>query len=461
MPLGMLLDCIRERGKAAAKTREELGPSTQHPKTELWKSKEAFAEADKKCAAAEKILGEKKGKLDEARSVPAEAGAGSPVGPGGAGERPEAKQEARASLADQAAYLAKLRADIQGLADEEATPEELAPLKDEATRINERIAQLTKRVEDTQKVLQGATAVLQAADARRQAAAASSAGAETEYKAAQTDANAAADERRRCASVRDRLDGVEQWIDAVSEYHFRNAGSATCFIFMLIGIPLGISRAPRLIHCGPRHLVLRRPLHPLSADDGRRHTGGRRLPRSLDRAVDGQTPRSAASDSGCLSGGSNGERAPRLPLLIIYHQDTKAPRTDSETTWNLAVLGALVSWWFKMRLRRDDDNAPGAAGHRQGGDLDDRRLGGPKNLGRLFLQGLHARSSCRNPLKQFLEERLVDASFDLGVQRDDRKRRFGRRGEHFFRAGVQVLRPSVSNSSRQGCVVGSCSVVER
>ena len=240
MPLGMLLDCIRERGKAAAKTREELGPSTQHPKTELWKSKEAFAEADKKCAAAEKILGEKKGKLDEARSVLQKLELevrSDQVVQENAQKR---NQEARASLADQAAYLAKLRADIQGLADEEATPEELAPLKDEATRINERIAQLTKRVEDTQKVLQGATAVLQAADARRQAAAASSAGAETEYKAAQTDANAAADERRRCASVRDRLDGVEQWIDAVSEYHFRNAGSATCFIFMLIGIPLGI-----------------------------------------------------------------------------------------------------------------------------------------------------------------------------------------------------------------------------
>ena len=46
--------------------------------------------------------------------------------------------------------------------------------------------------------------------------------------------------RRRCAAVRDKLDGFEHWIDAQCEFHFRNAGAATCFIFMLVGIPLGI-----------------------------------------------------------------------------------------------------------------------------------------------------------------------------------------------------------------------------
>ena len=106
--------------------------------------------------------------------------------------------------------------------------------------ITDRISQLTKRVADAQKVLQGATAVLQAADARRQAAGPAFANAETDYKAAETAANAAAEDLRRLAAVRDQLDGVEQWINAQSEFHFRNAGSATCFIFMLVGIPLGI-----------------------------------------------------------------------------------------------------------------------------------------------------------------------------------------------------------------------------
>ncbi len=240
MPLGMLLDCIRERGKTAAQTREELGPATRHPKTELWIAKKAFAEADQKCAAAEKVLDEKRGKLDETRSALQKLEMEVRTDQTAQEDARKRNQEARTSLADQAAYLAKLQADIQDRADMDATPEELAPLKDEAARIAERISQLTKRVEDSQKVLQGAAAVLQAADAQRQAAAAAFALAETEYKSAATDANAAADDRRRCAAVRDKLDGVEQWIDAVSEYHFRNAGSATCFIFMLIGIPLGI-----------------------------------------------------------------------------------------------------------------------------------------------------------------------------------------------------------------------------
>jgi len=95
-------------------------------------------------------------------------------------------------------------------------------------------------VSESDKELQAATAVLQIADARRLAANAAFAGAEADYQAAKTAADAAADDQRRLKAVRDKLDGLEGWIDAQCEFHFRNAGSATCFIFMLIGIPLGI-----------------------------------------------------------------------------------------------------------------------------------------------------------------------------------------------------------------------------
>ena len=82
--------------------------------------------------------------------------------------------------------------------------------------------------------------MLQAADAQRQAAAAAFAAAEPDYLAADADATAAAEARRRCAVVQEKLDDFQHWIDAQCEFHLRNAGSATCFIFMLVGIPLGI-----------------------------------------------------------------------------------------------------------------------------------------------------------------------------------------------------------------------------
>ena len=239
LPLGALLERIRQGGRAAAETRAELGPA-RHPKTEFWKAKGAFEEADQKYAALAKVLGEKKGKLDEARSalekLEVEVRADQVVQE----NTRKRYQEAKTLLAGQTEYVEKLQDDIESLTDEEATPEQLAPLKEELTRITERISQLTKRAADSEKGLQDATAVLQAADARRQPAGAAFADAETDYKAAETAANAAAEERRRLAAVRDKLDRVEQWIDAQSELHFRNAGSATCFIFMLVGIPLGI-----------------------------------------------------------------------------------------------------------------------------------------------------------------------------------------------------------------------------
>jgi len=240
LPLGALLKRIRQGGKAAAETRRELGPAIRHPKTESWKAKAALEAADQKNAALAKVLGEKKGKLDEARSalekLDLELRADQVVQ-----ENVQKRcQEAKALLADQTEYLENLQDDIQSRTDEEATAEELAPLKEELTRIRERVSQLTKRVADSEKELQGATAVLQAAGARRQAAGAAFANAEADYKAAETDVNAATEDRRRLAAVRDKLDGVEQWINAQSEFHFRNAGAATCFIFMLVGIPLGI-----------------------------------------------------------------------------------------------------------------------------------------------------------------------------------------------------------------------------
>ena len=240
LPLGALLDRIRKGGQAAAETRRELGPAIRHPKTEFWKAKAALEEADQKSAALAKVLDEKKGRLDEARSalekLEVELRADQDVQE----KARKRDQEAKALLADQTEYLENLQDDIRSRADEDATPEQLAPLKEELTRVNERVTQLTKRAADTEKELRGATAVLQAADARRQAAGAAFASAEADYKAAETTVNAAAEDRRRLAAVRNKLDEVEQWINAQSEFHFRNAGAATCFIFMLVGIPLGI-----------------------------------------------------------------------------------------------------------------------------------------------------------------------------------------------------------------------------
>jgi lipopolysaccharide export LptBFGC system permease protein LptF len=240
LPLGALLERIRQDGRAAAETREELGRATRRPKTEFWKAKGAFEEADQKYAALAKVLGEKKGKLDEARSalekLEVEVRADHVVQ-----ENAQKRcQEAKALLADQAEYLEDLQDDIERRTDEEDAPEQLAPLKEEWTRTTERVSQLTKRVAELEKELQNATAVLQAADARRLAASAAFANAETDYKAAETAANTAAEERSRLDAVRKKLDGIEHWIDAQCEFHFRNAGAATCFIFMLIGIPLGI-----------------------------------------------------------------------------------------------------------------------------------------------------------------------------------------------------------------------------
>ena len=240
LPLGALLERIRQGGRAAAETREELGPVTRHPKTAFWTAKRAFEEADQRYAALAKVLGEKKGKLDAARSALEKLEVEVRADQGTQENARKRYEETKTLLADQAEYLENLQEDIQSRTDEEATPEQLAPLKDELTRITERISQLTKRAADSQKELQGATAVLQAADARRQAAGAAFANAETDYKAAETAVTGAAEDRRRLAAVRDKLDRVEQWIDAQSEFHFRNAGSATCFIFMLVGIPLGI-----------------------------------------------------------------------------------------------------------------------------------------------------------------------------------------------------------------------------
>jgi lipopolysaccharide export LptBFGC system permease protein LptF len=240
LPLGALLRRIREGAIAAAETRAELGRATEHPKTEFWRAKAAFGEADQKYAALAGVSAEKKGKRDEARAaldkLDLELRADQVV-------QENARKrcdEAKVLLANQTEYSHQLQSDIQSRSGEEAEPEELAPIQDELARINERMSQLTKRVADSVKELEGATSATQAADARHQAAAAAFAAAEADYNSAQAATDAAATEMRRLAAARDKLDGVEQWIDARSEYHFRNAGSATCFIFMLLGIPLGI-----------------------------------------------------------------------------------------------------------------------------------------------------------------------------------------------------------------------------
>jgi lipopolysaccharide export LptBFGC system permease protein LptF len=240
LPLGALLKRIRQGGRAAAETRAELGLAVRHPKAEFWKARRAFEEADEKCSALAKVLGEKKDKLDEARSALEKLAAEVRADQVAQENAQKRYQEAKSLLADQTESLEQLRDDIESRADEEAAPEQIAPLKEELTRTTERVSQLTKRVSESAKELQDATAVLQAADARRLAANAAFANADTDYKAAKTAADAAAEDRRRLAAVRDKLDGVEQWIDAQSEFHFRNAGAATCFIFMLVGIPLGI-----------------------------------------------------------------------------------------------------------------------------------------------------------------------------------------------------------------------------
>ncbi|MGD0999344.1 MAG: LptF/LptG family permease [Candidatus Brocadiia bacterium] len=240
LPLGPLLQRIREGAKTAATTHRELGAATEHPKTAFWSAKREFEKADQKYTDLAKVLGEKKAKRDEARAALDKLELevrGDQAVQESARKRSE---EAKSLLADQAAYLEKLKDDIQERTDEGATEEELGPLVEELKRTTERVSQLTKRVSASDKELQNATAVLQAADARRQAAGAAFAGAETDYKAADAEASVAAAERRRCAAVQGKLDEFEHWIDAQSELHFRNAGSATCLIFMLVGIPLGI-----------------------------------------------------------------------------------------------------------------------------------------------------------------------------------------------------------------------------
>ncbi len=240
LPLGALLKRIRQGAGAAAETHRELGAATEHPKTAFWKAKGEFQKADQNYADLAKVLDEKKEKRDEARSALDKLETEVRADQAAQESARKRSDDAKALLADQAAYLGKLKDDIQERTDEGATEEELGPLTEELNRATERVSQLTKRVSAAEKELQDATAVLQSADARRQAAGAAFAAAETEYQAADADATAAAATRRRCAAVEGKLDAFEQWIDAQSEFHWRNAGSATCFIFMLIGIPLGI-----------------------------------------------------------------------------------------------------------------------------------------------------------------------------------------------------------------------------
>ncbi|MGO8702993.1 MAG: LptF/LptG family permease [Candidatus Brocadiia bacterium] len=240
LPLGALLKRIRDGAKTAAETHRELGAATEHPRTEFFKARRAFEEADEKYAALAKILGEKKEKRDAARAALDKLEAQARADQAAQESARKRSEEAKSLLADQAAYLQKLKDDIQELTDEDATPEELGPLTEELNRATGRVSQLTKRVSAAEKELQGATAVLQAADAQRQAAAAAFAAAEPQYLAADADATAAAAARRRCAVVQGKLDDFQHWVDAQSEFHWRNAGSATCFIFMLVGIPLGI-----------------------------------------------------------------------------------------------------------------------------------------------------------------------------------------------------------------------------
>jgi lipopolysaccharide export LptBFGC system permease protein LptF len=239
LPLGALLDRIRQGARLAAQTRAELGAAVEHPKTEFWKAKREFEEADRNCAALAKVSVEKKGKLDEARAALEKLDVELRADRAVQQNAQKRYLEAQASLADQTEYLAELQEDIRGRSDDPADAE-LAPVKEELARVNGRVSQLTKREAALLKEVQSATAVAQAADVLRQAATAAFAAAEADFKSAQDATDAAAAERRHFAERRDKLDAVEQWIDAQSEYHFRNAGSATCFIFMLVGIPLGI-----------------------------------------------------------------------------------------------------------------------------------------------------------------------------------------------------------------------------
>ena len=113
LPLGALLKRIREGAQAAAETRRELGAAIRHPKTEFWKARRAFEEADQKYAALAKVLGEKKAKRDEARSalekLEVEVRADQAVQE----NAQKRSEEAKTLLADQTAYLEKLQDDIQ------------------------------------------------------------------------------------------------------------------------------------------------------------------------------------------------------------------------------------------------------------------------------------------------------------------------------------------------------------
>jgi lipopolysaccharide export LptBFGC system permease protein LptF len=240
LPLRALLARIRVDAAAVAKTRAELGSPIRHPKTEFYTAKRAFSAADQESTALAKVLGEKKGKLDEARSALEKLNVECQAAQAAQERAQKSAQEAKTLLDDQTERLEELQYDIVIRTAEEATADQLAPLMEELNRTIERVALLTKRVAESEKQLQDATAVLQAADTRRHAAAAAWAGADSDYRAAYAAARKQEAEKNRLGLVMNKLDRVQLWIDAQCEFHFRNAGSASCFIFMLVGIPLGI-----------------------------------------------------------------------------------------------------------------------------------------------------------------------------------------------------------------------------
>jgi lipopolysaccharide export LptBFGC system permease protein LptF len=102
------------------------------------------------------------------------------------------------------------------------------------------VSQLTERVGQADKEVQSRSAALQEATLQCQAQTESCARAQAACDVAAAAAGTAEKARDQILATLSRLKTVERWIEAKSEFNFRNAGAATCLVFALVGICLGI-----------------------------------------------------------------------------------------------------------------------------------------------------------------------------------------------------------------------------
>ncbi len=150
------------------------------------------------------------------------------------------RDEAEKRVADLRPQRAEVQARLEKLQAAGADASKIEALETEASALDKRIEALSARGSEAEGKLTGLDQDLEGAGSQLRQQQNQRASALSELTSSRAEAEAAWEYFRTKQARTAKIRTLEQLLRAETAFHFRNAGAATCLIFTLIGIPLGI-----------------------------------------------------------------------------------------------------------------------------------------------------------------------------------------------------------------------------